>query len=261
VSGWFSEFCEAYGLPESYFKPLKDKTYEEVVKEGASAHDKNPPDDIDVGVVMPISVRLKSNMVSILNSLVHKHKNLSSRNKVIAFAMKLGVTFGSKYDIKPYGKLRNLLVETVGNVGDRDLFEMMDKEIESLDTLADYKEKGAVEFVNLRPFWWVNAYVSDFGVEYHVCNKSVAAKLLLYYGLSRSERWLPKMYRVMIIDSVNDVVNAVNNAYRSSIKACKRVCWYLSRYDEEELKKFVAGVEKIDGELHDEIVRYVATLS
>lgn len=260
--GWWEDFSEVYDIPESYFKPLKDKTLEEVIAEGPSEHDKRPKsDEYLYYLTSPITIRISDEVIRVVDSVVGKHKNARSRSKVIAYAMKLGVTFDSKYEVKPYGKLRNLLTETVGSMKDEILFELVDIHFSRLDTLIRYKESDvAGSKINVRPFWWVAAYISDFAPKYNVYNKSFAAKLLLYYGLSRSEKYVPSMYKAKLIDKVRAMVNAINEAYRSSWDLCKKVCWALSKYDAGELENFVNKIKKIDGDLYDEIIKFVAYL-
>lgn len=258
---WFDEFCEEYGIPESKLKLLKDKTLEEVIEEGETEHDRRPSrEDFAYYSVVTVPVRLSKSVISAIGSIVGKHKNARSRNKVIAFATKLGVTFDSAYQIKPYGKLRNYVFDFVGNIKDRDLFEIADSEFSRIDMLTDYRERGATVRVNARPFWWVTAFVSDFAPRYNVHNTSFAVKLLLYYGLSRSEKYLPPMYRAEMIDRVKSMVNAVNEAYYRSFNVCKKVCRLAAVCDKDLVSGFVNKIKKIDSELYDELVKYLAML-
>ena len=258
---WFDEFCEEYGIPESKLKLLKDKTLEEVIEEGETEHDKRPSrEDLVPYTMIGINVRLSKDVIRIIDLIVGKHKNVKSRSKVVAFATKLGVTFDSMYEVKPFGRLRNTLVDVVGNIKDELVFEMANKELNELNDLSGYREKGATELFTLRPFWWVTAYISDFAPNYNVNNKSFVARLLLYYGLSRSEKYLPPMYRAKMIDAVKNMVNEVNIAYRNSFEVCKRVCWYVSKYDKGMVDEMVKKVKKIDSELYDELVKYLAML-
>ena len=258
---WFDEFCEEYGIPESKLKPLKDKTLEEVIEEGETEHDRKPSKDEYVfynTVVM--SVKVTDVVVNAIERIVGKHKNVRSRNKVIAFATKLGVTFDSAYRVKPYGRLRNYVFDMIGNVRDKDIFEMANREFSQLDRLTEYREKGASVKINVRPFWWVTAYISDFAPRYNVHNTSLVVKLLLYYGLSRSEKYLPAMYRAIMIDKVREMVGVINGAYAKSFDICKKVCRLVAYSDKDLVKDFINKVKKIDSELYDELVKYLAML-
>ena len=244
------EFIDDFELSK-VFKSLREKTIDEVLKEGESIKDKKPPEGYFVSVV---PLRVDKNMYKAIRFV----RGYRSKSYVIRMAVKHGLAI-LDHDLRLTGVSAAFKVyRTLFDMVDKFDFTILDR-IDKTTTSMRYNVNVGVkytEMVAFKPIWWTVSAVDDIAIGYDM-KPSDVYRMCITASFGTRYEYFKERYNEFVKEFAVGYRDTMFDHINYMLAHCGKAGMFDDKKYVENLQELAESIQEVDKTLYELLVRWI----